>query len=294
MNHWPAIQNQITLATGSEFHILSKEMVNGGSINQAYKLVSERENYFVKLNSAAMADMFDAEMEGLKEIITSNTIRAPKPVCCGIDGDIAYLVLEHFETGRGHSNSAILLGHQLAAMHKKSHQQFGWHRNNTIGSTTQINKPEESWATFWIENRLRFQLDLARQKSSSSYLYQYGEKLLDKLPAFFFTYQVSPSLLHGDLWSGNYAICSDGEPIIFDPAVYYGDREADLAMTELFGGFPSNFYQAYDEVFPVDDGYPVRKTLYNLYHVLNHFNLFGGGYLSQAQNMIDRLLLELT
>ena len=118
-----------------------------------------------------------------------------------------------------------------------------------------------------------------------------GEKLLKNLERFFIGYEPKASLLHGDLWSGNYGYLNNGEPVIFDPAVYYGDRETDIAMTELFGGFPAEFYTAYNEAWPLDKGYQQRKNLYNLYHILNHFNLFGGGYAMQAENMMDQLLI---
>jgi fructosamine-3-kinase len=178
-------------------------------------------------------------------------------------------------------------------MHRVTQARFGWVQDNTIGSTPQINTPEEDWIVFWREHRLRFQLHLATRHGHGGRLRERGERLLDEFPRLFAEYQPAASLLHGDLWSGNYAYTREGEPVIFDPAVYYGDREADLAMTELFGGFGREFYAAYREAYPLDEGYAVRKTLYNLYHVLNHLNLFGGGYLSQAQGMIDRLLSEL-
>ncbi len=146
--------------------------------------------------------------------------------------------------------------------------------------------------TFWREHRLGFQLELAVRHGAGSRIADAGSRLQEALPQLLEGHRPAASLLHGDLWSGNYSFTRAGEPVIFDPAVYYGDREADLAMTELFGGFSQRFYEAYREAWPLDAGYSVRKVLYNLYHVLNHFNLFGGGYLSQAQGMIDRLLSE--
>ena len=140
---------------------------------------------------------------------------------------------------------------------------------------------------------MQFQLDLAERRGAAARLLSQGERLLLDLPVLFDSYQPVASLLHGDLWSGNYAYLPSGEPTLFDPAVYYGDREADLAMTELFGGFGADFYAAYNNAWPLDSGYRTRKTLYNLYHILNHFNMFGGGYLGQAQRMMDSLLSEL-
>jgi protein-ribulosamine 3-kinase len=156
-----------------------------------------------------------------------------------------------------------------------------------------VNSPGENWVDFYREQRLQFQLELAERNGCGRQLSSRGEQLLAGLHVLFGDYSPEPSLLHGDLWSGNHAWTRAGEPAIFDPAVYYGDREADLAMTELFGGFSGGFYDAYENAWPIDPGYRVRKTLYNLYHILNHFNLFGGGYASQAQGMVDRLLAEI-
>ena len=178
-------------------------------------------------------------------------------------------------------------------MHRVTSDQFGWYRDNTIGSTEQKNRHEADWVIFWGEYRLRFQLDLAVARGAGSRSMDRGYRLIECLADFMGGHEPEPSLLHGDLWSGNYAFTRAGEPTIFDPAVYYGDREAELAMTELFGGFSRDFYAAYRQAWPLDAGYSTRKKLYNLYHVLNHFNLFGGGYLSQAQGMIDALLSEI-
>ena len=148
------------------------------------------------------------------------------------------------------------------------------------------------WVQFWRERRLGYQLQLARANGHGGRFQVLGEKLLAKLDSFFSEANQAASLLHGDLWSGNYSFDSEGQPVLFDPAVYYGDRETDIAMTELFGGFPAAFYAAYRESYPIDPGYDVRKNLYNLYHILNHLNLFGGGYRSQAEQMMGSLLAE--
>jgi fructosamine-3-kinase len=150
----------------------------------------------------------------------------------------------------------------------------------------------DDWIDFWRERRLGFQLDLAARNGLRGALQTQGRQLMDALPALFAHYRPAPSLLHGDLWGGNWGADAAGNPVIFDPAVYFGDREADLAMTELFGGFSRAFYDAYDAAYPLDKGYETRKTLYSLYHVLNHFNLFGGGYGGQAQRMIQQLLAQ--
>jgi protein-ribulosamine 3-kinase len=290
MSVWIEIAKHIGESTGEPFRLDRTHSVGGGCINATEVLEGDGRKYFVKLNDAAQLDMFEAEAAGLSEIVDSRTIRTPKPVVTGTAGGQAYLILEYLELGgRGGSKSDAALGHNLAAMHRTTRPQFGWWRDNTIGSTPQINTLEDDWITFWREHRLRYQLELAADHGAGRLL-RAGEKLLDVLPAFFRDYRPSASLLHGDLWGGNHGTLRDGTPVIFDPAVYYGDRETDLAMTELFGGFSPAFYAAYNEAWPLDAGYRVRRELYNLYHVLNHYNLFGGGYGSQAEGMIGQLM----
>ena len=203
-------------------------------------------------------------------------IRVPEPVCHGTVGEQAYLVMEYVPMGRPGRDAAEQAGRRLAAMHRTSREAFGWHRGNTIGSTPQPNDSDPNWLSFWRERRLGFQLQLASRNGYHS-LREPGERLLEGLSALL-EHSPAPSLLHGDLWGGNLGYDAEGEPLIYDPAVYYGDREADLAMTELFGGFPGHFYAAYEEAWPLPEGYRVRKTLYNLYHIINHANMFGGGY----------------
>ncbi|MGA7802018.1 MAG: fructosamine kinase family protein [Gammaproteobacteria bacterium] len=293
MTVWQAIADSIAAATGDKVIPGTPDGVGGGCINRAVRLAGSVRDYFVKLNAASRLEMFEAEAAGLDAIARSETLRVPRPLCWGIEGGSAYLVLEYIPFGGGTPAGLDALGRGLAAMHRVSRDSFGWERDNTIGSTPQINTPHRDWPVFWRERRLRYQLQLAASNGYGGRLQRDGERLLEAFPALFDGYRPPPSLLHGDLWSGNYAMDSVGEPVIFDPAVYYGDREADLAMTELFGGFGSRFYAAYGEAWPLDPGYGVRKRLYNLYHVLNHANLFGAGYASQAQHLIDSLLAEL-
>ncbi len=291
MSLWTDIANSISAATGQAFHCHNKQAAGGGCINRTYTVRGDTCAYFVKLNDANLSDMFEAEAAGLNEMAASHSIRVPAAICSGISGNQAFLVLEHLEFGSG-NNSHDALGQMLAQMHSHSCERFGWYRNNTIGSTPQHNDQTNNWISFWRDQRLGFQLQLASHNGYNGRLQQLGEQLLPVIDAFFSDYQPNASLLHGDLWSGNYAFTTDGTPVIFDPAVYYGDRESDLAMTELFGGFNSRFYQAYEAAYPLDEGYSQRKTLYNLYHVLNHLNLFGAGYLGQAESMFGRLLSE--
>lgn len=292
---WSALSKQISATTNSPFKLRHRLSVGGGCINSAYVIEGEDgRKYFVKLNDASKAGMFEAEATGLQEIAHTQTIRVPAPVCWGAAGDAAYLVLEYLDLRGGNSPVSMeKLGHKIAQMHRVTAGRYGWHINNTIGSTPQINSHADNWPAFWREWRLGFQLQLAAHKGYGGALQHKGERLLADIPAFFMAYTPTPSLLHGDLWSGNYSILASGDPVIFDPAVYYGDRETDMAMTELFGGFSTAFYHAYNDAYPLDSGYPIRKTLYNLYHILNHLNLFGGGYLPQAERMMDALLRNL-
>ncbi len=286
-----ALAAAIERATGKPFIPRADRGAGGGCINAARVVEgSDGRRYFVKTNRARHLAMFEAEAEGLEAIRATGTVRVPAPICSGASGDEAWLVLEYLEMGgRG---SADELGRRLAALHRHSWDRYGWHRDNTIGSTPQVNTPCADWIAFYRQHRLGYQYALAARHGAPRRLIERGERLLDGLAGFFPGYRPPPSLLHGDLWGGNHGYCQ-GEPVIFDPAVYYGDREADLAMTELFGGYPGDFYAAYREAWPLEVGYRVRKDLYNLYHVLNHYNLFGGGYLGQAERMTDALLAHL-
>ena len=289
---WTRIAEHIGQATGRPFAIEDSRSQGGGSINSAFLVSGGGDSYFVKFNQAARLDMFEAEAEGLAELAAPGVIRVPRPVCHGVAAGQAYLVIEAVGTGRGGRDAMRRFGRQLAELHRCRRGRFGWHRDNTIGATPQRNPATPDWVEFYREHRLRFQFGLAARQGYPR-LRERGERLLEALEVFFSGYRPGPSLLHGDLWSGNYAIDENDMPVIFDPAVYYGDREADLAMTELFGGFGRDFHDAYREAWPLDPGYAVRKTLYNLYHIVNHVNMFGGGYQAQAEAMLDRLLAEI-
>jgi protein-ribulosamine 3-kinase len=266
--------------------------VHGGSINESYRWDSEREPVFVKLAPVRSRAMFEAEAAGLEALRLADAVRVPRVLGVDVSAGKAWLALEWIQTGAASRAADSLLGEQLAKQHRSLQSAFGWDRDNTIGSTPQLNAWEKDWVTFLREKRLRYQLDLAKQNGHSGRVQQRGELLLTKLQTFFSSYQPVPSLLHGDLWGGNCTADEQGRPVIFDPAVYYGDREADLAMTRLFGGFGTDFYSAYQAAWALDAGAAIRTDLYNLYHVLNHLNLFGGGYLHQAVSLIDGLLAE--
>ena len=288
------ISTAIHDATHRSFTLRISTPVGGGSINEACRLEgTDGACYFLKLNDAQHLAMFAAEAEGLDAIAATNTIRVPQPIAQGSASGQSYLVLEYLQlNSRG---NAKLLGEQLAALHRCIGVGFGFSQDNFIGTTPQPNvwpkNGKADWINFWREQRLGFQLRLAAQNSYGGQLQRLGEKLMDALPAFFAGYTPQPSLLHGDLWSGNHAFLADGTPTIFDPATYYGDRECDLAIMELFGGYSADFYAAYRAEYPLDAGYATRRDLYNLYHILNHANLFGGGYARQAEQMMQKLLV---
>lgn len=287
---WEQIAAQISQATGQLFQIRHQRSVGGGSVNQAYALSglasSREQSYFVKLNQASRLAMFEAEALGLKQMAASQTIRVPQPICWGV-ADRAYIVLEWLNLGYGDHQAWEAMGRDLAAMHRVTGPGFGWQQNNTIGFIPQVNDWTTDWTEFFVTHRLGFQFDLARQKGGR---FPKQSQLIATVPQLLADHHPIPSLVHGDLWTGNAAVTQQGEPVILDPATYFGDREVDLAMSQLFGSFPANFYQAYNEAFPLEPGYAHRKILYNLYHILNHFNQFGGSYEAQANQMIAALL----
>ena len=214
-------------------------------------------------------------------LAATKAIRVPKVIEVTVQDGEARIVLERIEFEKTTGEIEGLLGEQLAAMHRCTVGKFGWHRDNTIGLTPQRNTQTGDWLAFFRKQRLEFQLQLAARNGYGGELSSLGEKIVDKLPEIFDKHDPVPSLLHGDLWGGNWG-AMDGQPIIFDPAVYYGDRETDIAMTKLFGGFGPAFYEAYETAWPLTDGSEARLKLYQLYHVLNHLNLFGAGYPSSS------------
>ena len=262
--------------------------IGGGDISAAWKLDASPGAVFLKTGPASSYEMFAAEAEGLIELAAPGVIRVPSLVAFGTEGGTSYVAFEWLDFDRQKQDAEYALGVQLAELHRTTKDRHGWHRDNTIGLTPQRNGWSDSWVEFLKEKRLGFQLKLAADNGFSGALQEQGARLLERLPAYFENYDPSPSLLHGDLWGGNWASCS-GSPVIFDPAVYYGDRESDLAMTRLFGGFGRAFYEAYTSAWPLESGHEARNDIYQLYHVLNHLNLFGSGYLGRAQQLLRKL-----
>lgn len=291
---WDQISAHISQVIGEPFKIEDRQSIGGGCINQGYRIRNSSQSYFIKLNRAVDLAMFEAEAQGLQQLWATKTLRVPQPICWGTEGSSAYIVLEWLDLGgSGNQQAWEMMGHQLAAMHRwqPTHSSemggFGWQINNTIGSTPQVNQWTKSWSEFWRDHRIGYQLKLAKRRGGN---FPRGNELLEAIPELLSGHEPQPSLVHGDLWGGNAAVIATGEPVIFDPATYWGDREVDLAMTELFGGFQATFYRGYQQAWPLAAGYESRKILYNLYHILNHFNLFGGSYESQANQMIQRIL----
>ena len=258
--------------------------VGGGDISAAWRIG----NIFLKTGPDNSFDMFEAEAEGLRELDAARVIRVPEVLACSAVGSNAYLATEWIEFDKATQATERLLGEQLAAMHHRGKDRFGWHRDNTIGLTPQHNDWGDDWVDFFRRHRLEFQLQLAEQNGFGGELQMEGRRLSDNLDSLFGGYKPAASLLHGDLWGGNWA-ATNGQPVIFDPAVYYGDRESDIAMTQLFGGFGRNFYAAYQESWPMEEGREDRLKLYQLYHVVNHLNLFGSTYLGRALQLIRDL-----
>ena len=292
---YESIEEAVKGCFGEDVTVTGNTYVSGGDINSAACLVlSNGQKVFVKSNSVKNRDFFDAEENGLEAIGSTGTIGTPKLLCKGADTskNTSFLMMEMIETGRGSKDTAEIFGYELAAMHNADTKDlvtggvFGFDRDNFIGASKQVNTPKNSWIEFFRQCRLEPQFKMAQRyfdkdivKDAISFLDRLDDILTE--PGF-------PSLLHGDLWSGNYIINKDGQAMLIDPAAYVGHAEADIAMTELFGRFPGDFYRAYHEKIPMEDGYTDRREVYNLYHLTNHLNLFGGSYLHSVTATIRR------
>ncbi|MBP6732597.1 MAG: fructosamine kinase family protein [Chitinophagales bacterium] len=272
------------------FQIHQAESLSGGCINDCYRLNTTTGYFFIKINSAsAYPGMFQAEADALKLLKQTNTVSVPEVLETGTCGNLAYLLLEYIEPGIADLHTPAEMGRQLALLHKQTADSFGLHYDNYIGSLPQRNTQLGSWAEFFVEMRLRPQTELALAKGLLGKAdVEDFESLYDKLDSIFPTEK--PALLHGDLWSGNYLVGSAGKPWFIDPAIYYGHREMDLAMTKLFGGFSSDFYNAYNETYPLQAWWLTRVDLCNLYPLLVHVNLFGGSYVGQLKDCLNKYI----
>ena len=284
---WDAVSRSISEYLGCELDIHHYSSVSGGCINEAFRVEVGQQTFFVKRHQKALAPMFQAEYEALKELEATHTIQVPTPIGWGIGGGYAWLVTSFLELENCRGDSQFELGRQLASLHQIPQPYFGWKRDNTIGSIKQPNKPSDNWISFWREHRLEWQMRLARDKGGE---FKSADLILDRLELFFEDYKPQPALLHGDLWNGNVAALPSGLPVIFDPASYYGDSEAEFGIIEMFGGFSREFDHGYQSIRPRHAGFSGRLPLYRLYHELNHFNLFGSLYTSACESSIRQLL----
>ncbi len=263
--------------------IVGEQSVGGGCIaNSGIVTMQSGKKYFLKQGFANR--MFECEANGLKEIKKSGVIKVPEVIL--VDAD--FLLLEVIESGYKSSSAMFQFGCEFAQLHQFKGVSYGFYEDNYIGSTAQVNSVLSTWEDFYFENRLKFQYKLAEKNGYTTP--ELKDKFLNienKLSMILSGSEEEPVLLHGDLWGGNYMIDKEGRAILIDPAVYYGHREVDLAMTKLFGGFSSEFYDGYKQILPLKDGYEYRENIYLLYHVLNHLNIFGTGYYSQAIQLMN-------
>ena len=264
--------------------------VGGGCVSDTARVEGGSHPAFLKREPLANGWQLTAEAEGLETLSVGGGLLVPRPLARGETEEQAWLLLEYLPLDHHHPSDTdwAAMGRALAATHARTAEQHGWHRDNALGGTHQDNTPRQDWADFFRDHRLRPQLALAARQGHGERLQERGERLLALLPTLL-DHQPAPSLLHGDFWGGNAGFCR-GQPATWDPAVHYGDRECDLAMAALFGGFGNGFWRAYEAEWPLPPGHPTRRDLYQLYHVLNHLNLFGGGYRGSALRLIDRLL----
>ena len=263
---------------------------SGGCINSGGTIETNQGRFFIKWNSASRyPEMFEKEAAGLRLLFDTNTIRTPKVVHVAETGNLSFILMENIDRGRTSADYWQSAGGQLADMHRRTDKCYGLDEDNYIGSLHQINTHKDVWTTFFIENRLEPQIRLAMnnglldQKDLTDF-----ERLFAKLPSIIPASE--PSLIHGDLWSGNIITDEQGMPCLIDPAVYYGNREIEIAYTQLFGGFDREFYTSYHEEYPLDPGFDTRVDLYNLYPLLVHVNLFGSGYSASVRRNLQRYI----
>ncbi|XP_028784974.1 protein-ribulosamine 3-kinase, chloroplastic-like isoform X1 [Neltuma alba] len=282
------------LSEGKATQITRINPIGGGCINLASRYDTDAGSFFVKTNRSIGPSMFEGEALGLGAMYETKTIRVPQPFKVGsLPTGGSFIIMEFIEFGASRGNQSDL-GRKLAEMHKvgKSSKGFGFDVDNTIGSTPQINTWSSDWIQFYGEHRLGYQLKLALDQYGDRTIYDKGQRLVKSMGPLFDNVAIEPCLLHGDLWSGNIFSDKNGEPVILDPACYYGHNEAEFGMSWC-AGFGGSFYNSYFEVMPKQPGFEKRRDLYMLYHYLNHYNLFGSGYRSSAMSIIDDYLAML-
>ncbi|AEH33211.1 fructosamine kinase family protein [Vibrio anguillarum] len=285
---WQTLIQQLSDTLMFEFNPVEKEKVSGGDISDCYMISDGEQRYFVKVNTRDFLAKFEIEGENLRSLRETSTVQVPELVMIGTSKNHAFIVLNYLPTKPlDNATNSYEFGVQLAKLHQWGEQkEYGFDADNYIGSTLQPNPWDKKWGRFFAEQRIGWQLQLLREKGIE--LFNIGE-LVDVVQSRLANHSPRPSLLHGDLWHGNVANSVFG-PICYDPACYWGDRECDIAMTELFEGFQPEFYQGYESILPLSLDYVERKNIYNLYHVLNHYNQFGGHYLVEAESLIKKIL----
>lgn len=266
--------------------------ISGGCIHSAYIIGKGEQRAFIKVGAASALDQFKAEAFGLKTMQKTRAIKTPKVYGFDQQGDQSYLALQVLNLHPPKASSWRKFGQQLARLHQNSATIFGAKINTFIGRTTQANQQTGDWFNFWKTQRLGAQLTLAKNNGARASLIDDGIELADNMHLLFSS-PPKPACLHGDLWQGNWGFDPQGQPVIYDPAFYYGDCETDLAMTRLFGQAHPDFYAAYHDINPIKNGAQTRETFYNIYHLLNHYHLFGGGYADQAHDAILQVLSEI-
>lgn len=284
---WQAISQQLSDTLMFNFTIAERVKVSGGDINDCYMISDGNERYFVKVNNKDYSNKFQIEAENLRLLRETSTVSVPEVVHLGASKDSSFIILNYLPTKPLENDKCSFdFGVQLAKLHLWGEQkEFGCDQDNYIGNTLQLNPWHKKWARFFAEQRIGWQLQLLKEKGI-----EFGQidEMVDLIHSKLSGHNPRPSLLHGDLWHGNVSNSVFG-PICYDPACYWGDRECDIAMTELFEGFQPAFYEGYESIAPLDVGYNERKGIYNLYHLLNHCNQFGGQYLSQTEACINRI-----
>jgi fructosamine-3-kinase len=270
----------------SEVRLLNIFPVGGGSINVSYKLETDKGIFFLKENAGKFPGMFEAETKGLVILKNANAFVVPDVIFCQSDDSTSILILEWLEHGIPKKDAWLEAGKKLALLHKNFSDAFGLDHGNYIGSLAQSNEKHKTWEEFFSHERILPQLKLARDgRKIDAAICNAAERFCKMIPEIF--PKEKPSLLHGDLWSGNFFFSTNG-PAIFDPAVYFGHREMDLAMTKLFGGFDADFYSGYEEEFPLEKKWKSRIDFCNLYPLLVHVNLFGGGYVNDVKQVLEK------
>jgi protein-ribulosamine 3-kinase len=283
------IARELLALAGVRAAATPERRIGGGHGNECYAWRCGEGLIFVKLTERAALPVLSAEAQGLAELAATGAVQVPRVLAHGTTQAAAFLALEWIEAGGAHEQASAGCGTSLAALHEVTARRFGFGHDNFIGPTPQRNDWTSDWAEFFREHRLRPQLQLAARRGYRS-LAARAEALLEAVAALLDGHHPAASLLHGDLWGGNWLATATGAAVLIDPAVYYGDREVDLAMTQLFGGFGAAFYRAYAARAPLPAGAAQRRELYDLYHLLNHANVFAGGYVQQAQTLMERLL----